>query len=181
MPPSSDPESTAPGITVTAAPCDARHVGLLLSHRRSCGPTLHTCSPVASFTARMPPGAGDSRSDTPKYAFSRSTAPPHCPPRPLPCPMRYFHTTSPSLSGSSAYDMPDFCGSTIRSRPFTVASVGEAEKSWSAPSLPGQFGLFGFSAWQPSVQLSLGVACVTHLITPLFMSSAITASVVGCD
>src|SRR5215510_6160326 len=77
MPPSSDPESTAPGITVTAAPCEARHVGLLLSHRRSCGPTLHTCSPVASFTARMPPGFCESRSETPKYAFSRSTAPPH--------------------------------------------------------------------------------------------------------
>ena len=58
-----------------------------------------------------------------------STAPPHWPPRPLPWPMRCCHTIAPSLSGSSAKAMPDFCGSTSRSRPFTVASDGEAEKS----------------------------------------------------
>ena len=40
----------------------------------------------------MPPGFGDSRSDTPKYACCPSTAPPHWPPSPLPWPMRYCHT-----------------------------------------------------------------------------------------
>ena len=65
MPPSSDPENTAPGTTVTAAPCDARHVRPA-PHSGSCGSTLHAISPVARFTARMPPGFGDSMSDTPK-------------------------------------------------------------------------------------------------------------------
>src|SRR5678815_4791807 len=44
MPPSSDPEKTAPGMTVTAAPWDARHVGFFGSHSRSCGSTLQALS-----------------------------------------------------------------------------------------------------------------------------------------
>ena len=91
----------------------------------------------------MPPGFCDSRSDTPKYAFCPSTAPPHWPPSPLPWPMRYSHTLCPSLSGSSAYAIPDFCGSTRRSRPLTVTRLGEAEKSKSGPSFAGQFALSG--------------------------------------
>jgi hypothetical protein len=43
--------------------------------------------------------------------------------------MRRCQTTSPFLSGSIAHAMPDFCGSTSRSRPFTVVSDGDAEKS----------------------------------------------------
>src|SRR5262245_54604837 len=66
MPPLSDPERTAPGMTVTAAPCEARQVGRFGSQRRSCGSTLHASAPVARLIARMPPGLGDIRSDTPK-------------------------------------------------------------------------------------------------------------------
>ena len=62
-----------------------------------------------------------------------------------------------------------------------MTSDGDAEKSKSGPSFEGQFGLSGFSARQPMVQLSFGVVWFTHFTVPLSMSSAITASVVFCD
>src|SRR5688572_5544481 len=68
MPPSSEPESTAPGIAVTAAPCDARQVGRVASQSLVCGGTLQTISPVARRRALMPPGVLVRRSETPTYA-----------------------------------------------------------------------------------------------------------------
>src|SRR5688500_14765275 len=64
-PPSSEPDRTAPGMAVTAAPCEARQVGLAVSHNRGCGPTLQAISPVARLSARIPPGSFDCRSETP--------------------------------------------------------------------------------------------------------------------
>ena len=76
--------------------------------------------------------------------------------------------------------MPDFCGSTSRSRPPAFTSAGDAEKSKSGPSVSGQFGLSGFFARQPSVQVSFGMSCWNHRTLPVLMSSATTASVIGC-
>src|SRR5204863_9261351 len=179
-PPSAAPEKTMPGMAVTAPPC-AELQPRPLPHSFGSGAFDHTSSPVSIFTARMPPGVGKNVPLTPKYASLPSTAPPHCPPRPLPALDLYSHTFAPALSGSNAYTMPDLLWMIRMSWPFDFfASIGDAEKSWSGPCSAGQRGLSGFVAWQPIIQTSFGTGCATHLIVPLSRSIAITASVVGC-
>src|SRR5438132_14422864 len=80
-----------PGTAVSAAPCAALQPRPL-PHSFGSGAFDHTSSPVSIFTARIPPGVGDSVPLTPKYASLLSTAPPHCPPRPLPPLVRYSQT-----------------------------------------------------------------------------------------
>src|SRR5215831_1505772 len=169
-----------PGTAVTAAPCAALQPRCV-PHSRASGAFVQTSFPVSIFTARMPPGVCDSVPLTPKYAFLPSTAPPHCPPRPLPPLVRYSQIFAPLLSGSNAYAIPDFDWMIRMSCPFDLfASIGDAEKSWSGPCSAGQRGLSGFFAWQPIIQTSFGTGWATHLIVPLSRSIAITASVVGC-
>src|SRR5215510_14540337 len=169
-----------PGTAVTAPPWAAEQPRPLPQSFAS-GAFDHTSLPVSMFTARIPPGVWENVALTPKYAFLPSTAPPHCPPSPLPPLVRYSQIFAPFLSGSKPYAIPDFDWMIRMSWPFDFfASIGDAEKSWSGPCSAGQRGLSGFFAWQPIIQTSLGTGCATHLIVPLSRSIAITASVVGC-
>src|SRR5690242_15804003 len=100
MPPSPDPENTMPGTAVSAAPCAALQPRVV-PHSFDSGCFDQTSSPVSIFTARIPPGVCDNVPLTPKYASLPSTAPPHCPPRPLPPLVLYSQTFAPFLSGSN--------------------------------------------------------------------------------
>src|SRR4051812_42038023 len=174
------PESTAPGIRVVALPWPALQPRPP-RHNTGCGGADQTISPSAIRIAFSPPGVGDCMSPTPMYTIVPSLDAPHWPPKPLPRPNLVCQTIAPSLSGSSANARPDFCGGTSRSLPFTVTSVGGAEKSKSGPSVSGQAGFDpSFFCGHPPVQLSPVVAWRTHLMTPVLMSSASTASVVFC-
>src|SRR6185437_8012975 len=129
MPPSPDPEKTIPGTAVSAAPCAALQPRSVPQSFGS-GCFDQTSSPVSIFTARMPPGDPESVPLTPKYASLPSTAPPHCPPRPLPPDVLYSQTFAPFLSGSRPYAMPDLLWISRISFPADVlVSIGDAEKS----------------------------------------------------
>ncbi len=131
----------------------------------SAGAFDQTSSPVSIFTARMPPGVCESVPLTPKYASLSSTAPPHCPPRPLPSLVRYCQTIAPFLSGSNAYAMPDF--DWMMQDVLAVRFLGEHRRRGEVVigSLlrPGSAGCRGSSAWQPIIQTS----CDTGLRDPL--------------
>src|SRR5579871_4361336 len=87
-PPSPDPEKTMPGTAVSAAPC-AELQPRCVPQSLGSGDFDQTSSPVSILTARMPPGVCDNVPFTEKYTSLPSTAPPHCPPRPLPPLVRY--------------------------------------------------------------------------------------------
>src|SRR5262249_20492757 len=58
--------------------------------------------------------------------------------------------------------------------------AGGAEKSKSGPIVAGHARLSGFFAWQPIAHASFGSTCRAHLMAPVSMFIAITASLIGC-
>src|SRR5581483_6733429 len=126
MCPSRDPEKTTSGRAVTA--CDCAGLQLGRSPQLCGGGALQTFSPVLTFSANSPPPWSEfsnrrypcavvlsattplnPRSDSATYIFCPSVAEPHIiPPSGPPFPMRVCQRIAPSLSGSSAYAIPDF-------------------------------------------------------------------------
>ena len=77
--------------------------------------------------------------------------------------------------------MPDFCGTTSRSRPLAVAvSSGDVAKSKSGPCTDGQLGLSGLRGGHCQIHTSLGTVCFTQRMRPSRRSKAMIASEVGC-
>src|SRR5215468_131637 len=133
--PSTDPENTAPGITVIAADCAPLQFGAGPLHTGGGAGVNHARWPLTRLTACRPPGLSRRKSETAKYAFVASTAGPHSmPPSVPPRPARYSHNTAPRLSGSIAQAWPDFWPTTIASLPFDIfTSIGESPRSKSGP------------------------------------------------
>ena len=102
------------------------------------------------------------------------------PPRVPPFPMRTCHKTSPSLSGSMAWTIPDFWPATSIRFPFeNVTRIGEVPKSKSGPLASGQLLL---SAMRHAMfHTSEAVICRDHRSFPESRSIARNASLVGVE
>src|SRR5215213_6291458 len=111
--------------------------------------------------------------------FLPSTACPHCtPPIVPPSPTRVAQSTSPFLSGSTAYTIPDLWpAARMRLPPASVTRIGDEEKSKSGPFEVGQLVLS--ARRQAETYASIAVACFTHRILPVSRSRARKASLIG--
>ena len=95
-----------------------------------------------------------------------------------PTPKRVDHTILPFWSGSSPCSSADFCPCTSICLPPPISTrTGEPPRSTSVPAFSGQLPLSPLRAAQPQLNMS-GAVCRLHLILPVSMSMAITASAV---